>query len=461
MRAAGWTWCLLLSTACGGGGLIPDAGDGPSPIQDDAAVPDAEPGCDAPAGPTMHTSGGVQADETWTAAGRPHIVRGDLTVYATLTLEPCAEVLLAGASTVTVRGALVAEGTAARPIRIAAADPEAPFSQIRTVLGTIRLAHTSVEDGGAPLNTLPELTGTFDLQGADQTAPTQGTLFVDHVAVRRSRSNGIVLRDGAGFADGSTDLTITEAAEFPISLWARAVGTVPSGSYTGNAIDEIAIPGGGGAQAISESTTMHARGVPYRIGIASTFGDVRVERQPGVSGVSTLTIEPGTTLRFKRGGRLMIQTFVGDSPATGALVAVGTAEAPIVFTSAEETPAPGDWLGIWFGLVPDPGNRIQHARIEYAGALSGSGSGACSLPDGGILSAAIRIFGLPASVFITDTEIVSSGRHGIDRGWRAAADPAAYDFLPTNTFRDVGAGGCQQTYPGVTAMRCPMPVPCP
>src|SRR5262245_27171082 len=272
MRAAGWTWCLLvlLANACGGGGLIPDAADGAPPVGNDAAVPDAEPGCPAAEGPTMHTSGAVRADETWTAAGRPHIATVGFTISetATLTLEPCAEVQLAAASAVSVRGALVGEGTAARPIRIAASDPQAPFASVRTVFGgTIRLAHTTVEDGGDPLNTLPELTGTFDLQGADNTAPTQAILFVDHVTVRRSRSNGIVRRDAAGFADGSTDRTIAEAAAFPINIWARAVGTVPAGSYTGNGIDEIAIPGGGGAQAVAESTTMHARGVPYRVGI--------------------------------------------------------------------------------------------------------------------------------------------------------------------------------------------------
>jgi hypothetical protein len=57
------------------------------------------------------------------------------------------------------------------------------------------------------------------------------------------------------------------------------------------------------------------------------------------SGV-TLTIEPGTTIKVLKGKNALVVT-------RGAkIMAEGTAEKPIVFTSGEAAPAPGDWGGI-------------------------------------------------------------------------------------------------------------------
>lgn len=52
-----------------------------------------------------------------------------------------------------------------------------------------------------------------------------------------------------------------------------------------------------------------------------------------------LTIEAGVTLRFKREGKLEVEHFVGDAPASGALVAMGTQHDPITLTSAKPSPA--------------------------------------------------------------------------------------------------------------------------
>ena len=101
-----------------------------------------------------------------------------------------------------------------------------------------------------------------------------------------------------------------------------------------------------------------------------------------------------------------------------------------------------------------PTNKIDYARVEYAGGASSSGSDACNTP--GTNDAAIRIFGLPSGAFVTNTTIAYSAGHGIDRGWRDDAKP---DFLATNTFTDIAI--CKQTYPRDTNGACPTPVPCP
>lgn len=109
----------------------------------------------------------------------------------------------------------------------------------------------------------------------------------------------------------------------------------------------------------------------------------------------TLTIEPGVTVRGDNGSALAITK-------EARLNAVGTAAAPIVFTSSSTTPSPGDWGGVVMlgkgpinvtggtnkiegfadsfgdrivyggGATPNPGHdcgKLKYARIEYGGFL--------------------------------------------------------------------------------------------
>jgi hypothetical protein len=424
----------------------------------DATVPDAaQVGCVTGSGPTLHTTGSVTGAETWTAAASPHVLTTDVTVYGTLTLEPCAVLRIAARKTITLSatGMFLAEGTASEPIRIGADDGAHPFAQIRSLGAPIRLAHVTADGGGEPLNGTALTTGLFDVQGtAGATSPLQELLAVDHVTITSSASNGIQLRDGAGFTASSTGLTVSGAAQYPLAFESRAVGSTPPGTYTGNGHDEILLVGVN--ESIIESTTIHERGVPYRVGLDASSGELRVTAPGGTTRVTTLTIEPGVTLRFKKSGVLRLEVFTGPQPALAALVAVGTAERPIVFTSAAATPAAGDWLGIYYGLIPDASNRVDHARVEYAGGASSSGSSSCPGTTWTTSDAAVRIFGPPSGAFITNTAIVASAAHGIDRGWRA---DNTTDFLASNTFQDVAQ--CKQTYPNTGSCPARDMVPCP
>jgi serine/threonine protein kinase len=102
---------------------------------------------------------------------------------------------------------------------------------------------------------------------------------------------------------------------------------------------------------------------------------------------ATLTIAPGTVVRGERGSVIVVEP-------GGRLVADGRPDAPVVFTSAQPVPAPGDWGGIVvLGRAPtnltDPrfkglteegdkygGERVddtsgvfRYVRIEYAGTV--------------------------------------------------------------------------------------------
>ena len=96
-------------------------------------------------------------------------------------------------------------------------------------------------------------------------------------------------------------------------------------------------------------------------------GDVHVPE--GV----TLTISPGTNIRFKKFSLESDRNLFGiESPyyeqaeiiVTGKLIAKGTDEKPILFTSAETNPQTADWSALNF--LGSKGNVVENCRIEYA-----------------------------------------------------------------------------------------------
>ncbi|HUT35934.1 MAG TPA: right-handed parallel beta-helix repeat-containing protein [Planctomycetota bacterium] len=80
----------------------------------------------------------------------------------------------------------------------------------------------------------------------------------------------------------------------------------------------------------------------------------QVTVKPGV----TLTIEPGCVVQFLLGARLVVQ---------GTLIARGTAEAPVRFTSAvEKSPTPFDGDGVLFAdSSADDRCVLEHCLVEY------------------------------------------------------------------------------------------------
>jgi hypothetical protein len=231
------------------------------------------------------------------------------------------------------------------------------------------------------------------------------------------------------------------------------LGSIPTGTYTGNLVNAIMIDDSGGQ--VTKSQTMHNHGVPYIVGDAAG-GQLDVVSFTGT--VPVLTIEAGTVIKFQPQGRLRIDTNGGTTPAKGALVAVGTPTSPIVFTSVAPAPVAGDWTGIYLTGEINAATRIQYARVEYAGGASVSGSSSC-LYSGrtGQNDAAIRIFGVqPTTQFVTDTQILASARDGIDRGWQT---DLPLDFLANNVF--TGVAGCKQTLPRPASTACPATPPCP
>jgi hypothetical protein len=101
---------------------------------------------------------GTLATSTWTEAGGPYRVTGDLTVPAgaTLTVEPGVLITLNAGIGITVRGALIAVGTSDKGIRIEATNAAQPWAGILLTgaaasgrLEYVDVGHASKAKGGA------------------------------------------------------------------------------------------------------------------------------------------------------------------------------------------------------------------------------------------------------------------------------------------------------------------------
>ena len=106
-------------------------------------------------------------------------------------------------------------------------------------------------------------------------------------------------------------------------------------------------------------------------------GSIRVTGDVYVKEGATLTIQPGTVIRFdtigpkldKDGGRNMVSLEGPYFPSAeiivrGRLIAVGTKERPITFKSSDKGVRPGAWGAI--NLLGSNGNMVEYCRIYDA-----------------------------------------------------------------------------------------------
>jgi hypothetical protein len=403
----------------------------------------ASTACVEPTGTGTEHAADIAQDETWTASGSPHRVTANVRVFATVTVEPCAVVLLSENVGLAVGsdlqpGVLVARGEqrtidgqrVTRGIRFAAADPARPWgSLVVSAAGLIDLEEVTLSDAASP-SAEQNGGGTVVAYGESAAAASLRELVrAVNVRVEKSRGYGFNFLRRSGFASGSSGLTVTGSGRtsnpFPIRLEYGSARTIPSPlTLTGNAVDAIEIVAGNDG---APSETIRALGVPYQV-----TNLIRVApSQDGAA--STLTIEPGVTLRFsEQNGTSGIRVGL-SATRQGVLVAAGTPQAPITFTSAKATPAAGDWRNIRFDETPAQGNRLDHTLIEFAGGASGVQGYGCG-PAGNDTS--LLFFTRPTTPVLTNCVVRNGGGDtGVLLGWRS--DETGPDFVSTNTFTNL------------------------
>lgn len=198
--------------------------------------------------------------------------------------------------------------------------------------------------------------------------------------------------------------------------------------------------------------TIHDRGIPVRI---QTAGLSVAPRAPATAPV-TLTVEPGVTLKFPKmnagapGARVTFGSN-GNSPnnVVGVLNAVGTPAKPIVFTSGEAVPAPGDWVGLWLDTAN--GSRLDNVEVGYAGGSTGIVSNNCrplnTRDEAALIVGDFETQYVPPANLITNSRIHHSASFGIDAIWQAPAFNSP-DLTASNIFENNAL--CRQSYNAVT-----------
>jgi hypothetical protein len=271
----------------------------------------------------------------------PHTALG---VVAPVTIEPgvVIEMTTGTAVEITEGGSLHAAGTAEAPV-VFTGRVKSPGSweaiRFETTSPDNVLDHVVIEHAGAE--------ATFDLGSLilGSIVGRAGRLAITNTTIRSGAGAGIVAYSGR-FTEFSQN-TITEHENVPILGHLNTLDALDEdSSYSGNVRDWIEImPVPVNVSAPDIDVSLARLDVPYRF--------TRAERL-----TARLEIAAGTTLLFSQDAGLVIAP-------EGSLVAVGTAEAPILFDSASGSP--GSWKGVAISSL-DSANRLEHVSLANGGS---------------------------------------------------------------------------------------------
>ncbi|WP_375765075.1 Ig-like domain-containing protein [Archangium gephyra] len=375
--------------------------------------------------------GDVLRTQTWPNRGLPYVVNGRVKVGSsttpTLTI-PAGTVLRFGAnaaltvgnggSTGTLPGELVVDGTATAPVLLTAdAATPAPGHWAGVIVysrssSNTRLSHAIIEYGGG---------GDDERANLDVTDKGARPVIND-VIVRKSLTYGAKLAWGAEFGPGSARLSAHDNGSYAISVWANQAGTLPTGgTFHGNGHDAVNIPTGN----VVTTQRWPNLGIPY---VISDFINVG-----SASTTPTLTLSPGTELRFKPEAGMSI----GADGQPGILRLDGYEDVdnprPIRFVPDTPTPTRGFWRGLHFWDAT--GSLINLALVSHAGA----GGPAPSIGTGNL-----NVYKDSGDNIINSTFSDSAGCGiTVSDGTRPGTTNVPWDFVTSNYFsNNAGANQC-------------------
>jgi hypothetical protein len=298
--------------------------------------------------------GYIASDLTFTKACSPYVIESTMDVLekATLVIEAGTVVLFARTTSIFVYGRIEIRGTASDPVVLdsatarSAADAWSALRFTGTPASPSQVRYARIRNCG------------WGSEGCVRTiASTANLLTLDHVTISDSASHGFVAA-GGGAPKGPSQFTMTNCTfsnipkdGFAARTHAQEFAGIGSGNDFGGF--PIAIDGGW----ISMNTTWTSPGTD----IVVTMGSIDIPGS-GTGEPVTLSLGPGVKLLFNR----LTRIFLGGY---NRLEARGTAEAPVVFSSAAPSPQPGDWSGIDVSVSGGGrgGINLSHAVIEYAG----------------------------------------------------------------------------------------------
>ncbi|MGB3051294.1 MAG: putative Ig domain-containing protein [Polyangiales bacterium] len=311
-------------------------------------------------GPGTTLGGSVGVDITLRAIDSPHVITVDLLIEngATLTVEPGAVVMLAGGTNRRIdvgtgtAGALVADGGQA------GVDDQIVFTRYQGIAGPAPSSHYRGLRFGANIisattalrNVVVEFGGRVNAdtnRGAVEVLSGSAPVITDSI-IRESLNYGLYAQAGAGsenidWFDGNQ---LTSNGRAPINIGSDEVSTLGADlDLLGNGEDRVFVRGSLVSRADASWSNY---GVPFYLS-----NDISVRAG------STMTIAPGTEMRFAPAGRLTVSTNGED----GTLVAAGTPEAPIRMLADS-----GSWNGIYLDDRIRAGTVLRNVRVEGFGS---------------------------------------------------------------------------------------------
>jgi len=357
-----------------------------------------KPGEPAQARVTTDVQGTVYTHTTWTLAESPYVVTGDVIVNPdiTLTIEPGVKVAFNSKLALFVNGTLVAKGTSSQPIYFTtnlknpSLDDYWGMIDLRDQSENSVLQHAVIEYGGNATRM-----GDWCVSGALCVSTSSFTL--DASTIQHNATRGLVLRQSDAVISNNT---FSDHPNEAIRLHScnHSIGpcrpSIIGNTFTHNASPIYRVDALDPYISFNQATdndinglvlktpckfvnanTWYADGLPYVIEAGHCY--------IGGSGDVSLTIQPGTVIKFGTAGGLKV---FSDNYYTGTITATGTTEQPIVFTSLKDdsiggdtnndgtasTPVVGDWELLWLEGTKTQGT-FEHTEVRYARAGGASG----------------------------------------------------------------------------------------